>query len=320
MGSGRRQRRDGAAPASRAMGSAGYTPPGLGRGQPGRRRGDAVHQRRRARSPAWSRAIGFRPRGRVTNGGPTAFRALGGPIVREPVAASGWSASPASPPAVAPAGTHGRGRACGSTVTCGGNGYATEAAQGSLILVLETVSNSLERSGLCAHTHSRLTVRSAAVGRAGSGDRGLRWGSECTANDRTEDSNVYYRPSLRLIIGSRTGPNRGAAACGKPKKKKKKKKKGGEAARGRLTTNEPPAGGGPCDERTGGDLLSQAREGQVPSALWGFVPSVFGMDIVVLPHAKATGNLFETAPPRTLKTTQPANRRVSKKSVKPSTH
>ena len=43
--------------------------------------------------------------------------------------------------------------------------------------------------------------------------------------------------------------------------------------------------GGSCDERTGGDLLSQAREGQVPSALWGLT-ALFGMGRGVSPTLK----------------------------------
>src|SRR5689334_20410372 len=41
---------------------------------------------------------------------------------------------------------------------------------------------------------------------------------------------------------------------------------------GTTQTSHPRAARG---ERTGGDLLSQAREGQVPSALWGLT-SLFG--------------------------------------------
>ena len=48
-------------------------------------------------------------------------------------------------------------------------------------------------------------------------------------------------------------------------------------------------------ERTGGDLLSQAREGQVPSALWGLT-ALFGMGRGVSPSLCATGD-FAKPPP-----------------------
>ena len=62
-------------------------------------------------------------------------------------------------------------------------------------------------------------------------------------------------------------------------------------------------------ERTGGDLLSQAREGQVPSALWGLT-ALFGMGRGVSPTPKPPEIVRDRAS-RTLKTAQPTNR-VSK--------
>ena len=49
----------------------------------------------------------------------------------------------------------------------------------------------------------------------------------------------------------------------------------------RHNENEPPKGGS-SDEATGGDLLSQALAGQVPSALWGLT-ALFGMGRGVSP-------------------------------------
>ena len=53
----------------------------------------------------------------------------------------------------------------------------------------------------------------------------------------------------------------------------------------RLTTTSPPFGRLAINRRTGGDLLSRAREGQVPSALWGLT-ALFGMGRGVSPTPK----------------------------------
>src|SRR5215208_4065731 len=63
-------------------------------------------------------------------------------------------------------------------------------------------------------------------------------------------------------------------------------------------------------KRTGGDLLSQAREGQVPSALWGLT-ALFGMGRGVSPTPKPPEIVRDRAA-RTLKTAQPANTDIKK--------
>src|SRR5918996_1658963 len=76
----------------------------------------------------------------------------------------------------------------------------------------------------------------------------------------------------------------------------------GRKARG---GNEKSRPSGRLLGRTGGDLLSQAREGQVPSALWGLT-ALFGMGRGVSPTPKPPEIVRDRAS-RTLKTTQPTN-------------
>src|SRR3954453_15108167 len=92
---------------------------------------------------------------------------------------------------------------------------------------------------------------------------------------------------------------------------------------GPTQTGRPP--GRPV-KLIGGDLLSQAREGQVPSALWGLT-DLFGMGRGVSPTPKPPETVRDRARAapkrasrRTLKTAQPANNGHQKISVKPSTH
>src|SRR4029453_2213671 len=70
-------------------------------------------------------------------------------------------------------------------------------------------------------------------------------------------------------------------------------------------TDEPLSRAARGDSRTGGDLLSRAREGQVPSALWGLT-ALFGMGRGVSPTPKPP-EIKRDRSPRTLKTTQHRN-------------
>src|SRR3954453_7286003 len=64
---------------------------------------------------------------------------------------------------------------------------------------------------------------------------------------------------------------------------------------GPQNTTSRPTGG--SLERTGGDLLSQAREGQVPSALWG-LNALFGMGRGVSPTPKPPETCQDREAPR----------------------
>ena len=72
--------------------------------------------------------------------------------------------------------------------------------------------------------------------------------------------------------------------------------------RAALGTKKPPLPRG-LNERTGGDLLSQAVARQVPSALRGLT-ALFGMGRGVSPSLFATGNPARPRPRRSLKTAQ----------------
>ena len=126
-----------------------------------------------------------------------------------------------------------------------------------------------ERNETRPTPHGEPKTRTTWCGGSTGGRRGARWGLRATRRTAAARRRECRPPTVPAAARRRPGrPGRQGAG-----------------ATGSLTTTSRPLGRLVLLRRTGGDLLSRAREGQVPSALWGLT-ALFGMGRGVSPTPK----------------------------------